>query len=66
MAAVVSTGPRNLGWRAAAALTVTLTLAVQGLLPLMATIVASGVQYLWVGGRRATRHYAGRNPSTER
>ncbi len=33
---------------------------------LMATIVASGVQYVWVWGRRATRHYAGKNPSTER
>mgnify|MGYP001314912846 FL=1 len=33
---------------------------------LMATIVASGVQYVWVWGRRATRDYAGRNPSTER
>ena len=32
---------------------------------LMATIVASGVQYVWVWGRRAIRHYAGRNPSTE-
>jgi len=33
---------------------------------LMATIVASGVQYVWVWGRRAIRHYAGRKPSTDR
>jgi cardiolipin synthase len=33
---------------------------------LMATIVASGVQYVWVWGRRAISHSAGRNPSTER
>ena len=33
---------------------------------LMATIVASGVQYVWVWGRRAISHYAGRNPSIER
>lgn len=33
---------------------------------LMATIVASGVQYVWVWGRRAISHYAGRKPSTDR
>jgi len=33
---------------------------------LMATILASGVQYVWVWGRRAISHYAGRNPSTDR
>ena len=33
---------------------------------LMATVVASGVQYVWVWGRRAISHYAGRNPSTDR
>ena len=33
---------------------------------LMATIVASGAQYVWVWGRRAIGHYAGRNPSAER
>jgi cardiolipin synthase len=33
---------------------------------LMATIVASGAQYVWVWGRRATSHHAGKNPSTER
>ncbi len=33
---------------------------------LMATIVASGAQYVWVWGRRAIRHYAGRNPSAEK
>ena len=33
---------------------------------LMATIVASGTQYVWVWGRRAISHHAGRNPSTER
>ena len=31
---------------------------------LMATIVASGAQYVWVWGRRALSHYAGRRPST--
>jgi cardiolipin synthase len=31
---------------------------------LMATIVASGAQYVWVWGRRALSHYAGRKPST--
>lgn len=33
---------------------------------LMATIVASGTQYVWVWGRRAISHHAGRTPSTER
>jgi cardiolipin synthase (CMP-forming) len=33
---------------------------------LMVTIVASGVQYVWVWGRRAISQYAGRNPSTGR
>jgi hypothetical protein len=33
---------------------------------LMATIVASGVQYVWVWGRRAISHHAGKNHSTER
>ena len=33
---------------------------------LMATIVASGGQYVWIWGRRAICHYAGRNPLTER
>jgi cardiolipin synthase len=33
---------------------------------LMSTTIASGAQYVWVWGRRATRHYAGRNPSTDR
>jgi cardiolipin synthase len=33
---------------------------------LMATIVASGAQYVWVWGRRAIRHYAGSNPSPEK
>ena len=33
---------------------------------LMVTIVASGVQYVWVWGRRAINHSAGRNPPTER
>jgi len=33
---------------------------------LLATIVASGAQYVWVWGRRAISHYAGRNPSTDR
>jgi cardiolipin synthase len=33
---------------------------------LMATILASGTQYVWVWGRRAITHYAGRNPSTDR
>jgi len=33
---------------------------------LMATIVASGAQYVWVWGRRAISHHAGKNPSTER
>ena len=33
---------------------------------LMATIVASGAQYVWVWGRRAISHYADRNPSAER
>ncbi len=33
---------------------------------LAATIVASGGQYVWVWGRRALRHYAGRNPSARR
>jgi cardiolipin synthase len=33
---------------------------------LMATILASGTQYVWVWGRRAISHYAGRNPSTDR
>ena len=32
---------------------------------LMATIVASGAQYVWMWGRRAISHYAGKNPSTE-
>jgi cardiolipin synthase len=33
---------------------------------LMATIVASGAQYVWVWGRRAINHYADREPSSER
>jgi len=33
---------------------------------LTATIVASGMQYVWVWGRRAISHYAGRKPSTDR
>ena len=33
---------------------------------LTATIVASGAHYVWMWGRRAMSHYAGRNPSTER
>ena len=33
---------------------------------LMATIVASGVQYVWMWGRRAISHYARRNPSIDR
>ena len=33
---------------------------------LTATIVASGVQYVWVWGHRAIGHYAGRKPSTDR
>ena len=33
---------------------------------LMATIVASGVKYVWVWSHRAISHYAGRNPSTEK
>jgi len=33
---------------------------------LMATIVASGVQYVWVWGRRAISHHSGKNHSTER
>ena len=32
---------------------------------LMATIVASGAQYVWVWGRRAINHYADREPSSE-
>ena len=33
---------------------------------LMVTIVASGVQYVWVWGRRAISHYARRNPAIDR
>lgn len=33
---------------------------------LMATIVASGVQYVWVWGSRAISHHAGKNFSAER
>jgi len=33
---------------------------------LLATIAASGAQYVWVWGRRALSHHAGRNPSTDR
>jgi cardiolipin synthase (CMP-forming) len=33
---------------------------------LLVTIVASGLQYVWVWGRRAINHRAGRNPSAER
>ena len=33
---------------------------------LLATIVASGAQFVWAWGRRAISHYAGRNPSTDR
>jgi cardiolipin synthase len=46
-------------------------LGVESVLPaltwlLMATIVASGAQYVWVWSRRAIAVYAGRKPSTER